>query len=165
MNDLVWYSSLATVGLSAYWAFRRHEFGLFLWTILVLGALLGLLVGGRIVSLPWAGELQARGRDDAQWALVAALYVAMVLGMLAHYVYGRLQRLRGRRRKFDVGALLAPVFVSPIVFLPLASILQSAEPVQASASRLMLFLVAFENGFFWREFFENRVARAAEGGE
>lgn len=150
MNDLVWYASLTAIGLSAYWGVRRHEISPLLWTALPLGVLLGLLV-------------QARGEEDLQRPLVMALYVMMIMGMLAHYAYERFQSSRGRRRKFGIGVFLAPVFVSPIVFLPLASIFQTTEPVQASASRLMLFLVAFENGFFWREFFENRMGRAAEG--
>jgi hypothetical protein len=110
-------------------------------------------------------QAPGRGGNYVEWVLVVVLYMAMILGMLAHYAYVRFQRQRGRRRKFDIGVFLAPVFISPIVFLPIASVLQATEEVQASASHFMLFLVAFENGFFWREFFENRLTRHTESKE
>jgi hypothetical protein len=163
MIDLVfWGSCVAALGLSAVWAGRRRNVRPFLWTVLALGALVGLLIANGVVVPPGAEQPTARGAGEVQWALVVALYGEMILGMLAHAAYHRFQRPRGRRRKFDLGAFLAPVFVSPIIFLPLASILQATEPVQADATRLMLFLVAFENGFFWREFFENRMTAHAE---
>jgi len=163
IEQVFWISSLAALGLAVYQAVRRRRFRPLFWTLLALGVLLALLVRGGVVALPWADQLKARGEEETQWALIAALYGVMVLGMLAHYGYERFQRPPHRRPRFDGGALLAPIFVSPIVFLPLASILDSTDSAHAMASRLMLFLVAFENGFFWREFFDNRI-RAREAG-
>jgi hypothetical protein len=163
IEQVFWISSLAALGLAVYQAGRRRRFYPLFWTLLVLVVLLTVLVAGGVVALPWAEPLKARGEEETEWALIASLYAVMVLGMLAHYGYERFQRPLRRRTRFDGGALLAPIFVSPIVFLPLASILESTTSVQAIAPRLMLFLVAFENGFFWREFFDNR-SRTREAG-
>jgi hypothetical protein len=162
INSLFWASSLGLLGLVAYGVIRRKDRYVFGLAILALGGLLLLLISSKAVLLPWAEKITSRG-GESEGTLILWLYLALLAGMLAHYGYVSLERPRGRRRKFDLGVFLAPLFVSPIVFLPLASILEATDPVQASASRLVLFLVSFENGFFWREFFENRLrARSGE---
>jgi len=82
--------------------------------------------------------------------------------MVSHYFYSRFDAPR-RKRKIEVGRLLAPIFVSPIVFLPLASVLETSGSAPTRGSHLILLLVAFENGFFWREFFENRLKAHTAG--
>jgi hypothetical protein len=165
MNDLVWYSSLAAVALSAYWSIRKSTANSFLWTLLLVGCFLCFLIKCGLIVLPWHSGLQARGGNYVEWVLVVVLYMAMILGMLAHYAYVRFQRQRERRRKFDLGSSWPRFSSLRECFLPIASVLQAAEAVQAGASHFMLFLVAFENGFFWREFFENRLTRHTEGRE
>jgi hypothetical protein len=131
--------------------------------LLAVGVVLGLFTWLGAVRPPWQAPIVYRGASPT--LLILALYGAMLLGMLSHYMYFRWSRPRSRRGTLDLGNLLAPVFVSPIVFLPLASVFQSSAPATADAARLMLFLVAFENGFFWREFFENRQKLQSEGTE
>jgi hypothetical protein len=62
--------------------------------------------------------------------------------------------------KFDFGMFVAPVFASPIVFIPLLAALQNTPAITGtqgfSAVNLMVFFVAFENGFFWKEYFDHR---------
>jgi hypothetical protein len=51
-----------------------------------------------------------------------------------------------------------PIFASPIVFIPLLT-LTTDEALAGGAftrAKLMVYLVAFQNGFFWRNFFEQR---------
>jgi hypothetical protein len=156
-DSLVWLSSLGLLLVGVYQAVRDHRWREWLVWLLGLAALMALFLRSRIVLPPFSARPAARGDDGA--LLIVVLYLVMLVGMFSHYLYSFLRRPRARRRRFDLAAFVAPVFVSPIVFLPLASVLRSLEagnPANADASRLLLFLVAYENGFFWREFFENR---------
>jgi hypothetical protein len=79
--------------------------------------------------------------------------------MLAQHAYARLSKpRRRRRRRFDLGTFLAPIFASPIVFIPLLATIQAAgvDLYRVNGARFMLFLVAFENGFFWKVIFDQR---------
>ena len=151
--------------------------GLILWMrerrILVLamagiGCLaLGLFWGAGLIVPPWTSPAalpRPRGGDSSE-VLLVVLFLAMVAGMLSHFLFDRFQRPRRRRRKFDWGTFLAPIFTSPIVFLPLAAAFERSgvDLGEMGGSRLIVLLVAFENGFFWKEFMENRwKSRGAE---
>jgi hypothetical protein len=161
---LFWASSLGILGFAAYRAVFRREGSLLFLAIVFLGIIIPFLVAGGIVSPPWVTKVVARG-EGHEGAIVFLLYLAMLAGMLAHFAYGYFVLPKNKRRKFDLGNFLAPVLVSPIVFLPLASIFETSEPVAGSSPRLMLLLIAFENGFFWREFFENRQKARVAGGD
>ena len=109
-----------------------------------------------VYGLFWSrGVTQAKG-DQPAFAFV--LYLCMVLGMLAHAAYVRFEQPKAQRPPFDWGAFLAPLFASPIVFIPLLAALQNAnvDLEHLTAPRLMVFFVAFENGFFWKEYFDHR---------
>lgn len=93
-------------------------------------------------------------------AIVLFMYVAMVFGMAAEYLYHYLDGPPADRR-FDLGSLIKPILVSPLVFIPLASSLQTVNlDLTLSIPRLMLFLVAFENGFLWRGYFSRKISGA-----
>lgn len=100
----------------------------------------------------------ARDGTGASLAVVLILYVCMLLGMLAQHGFSRFQRTRTRRKKFDLGVFLAPIFASPIVFIPLLAALQNADLdlSRLDATRMMLFFVAFQNGFFWKEYMDHK---------
>lgn len=89
---------------------------------------------------------------------IVALYLFMTFGMLSHYMYTYFIREKAQRTKFDLGVFLAPIFTSPIIFIPLLGAFQQAnvDLQENAAAKYMIFLVAYENGFFWREFFKNR---------
>src|SRR5215831_10868118 len=93
-------------------------------------------------------------------AIVLYMYVAMVLGMVSEYLYNYLDAGHSERG-FDLGSLIKPVLVSPLVFIPLASSLQTASvDLTLGIPRFMLFLVAFENGFLWRGYFSRKMSGA-----
>ena len=107
------------------------------------------------------------GNDDLIFALV--LYGFMLLGMAAHYLFQRFSQPQKQRPPFDFGLFVAPVFTSPIVFIPLMAAMQNVDMNfhRLELPRLMVFFVAFENGFFWKEYFDNRrklKARESENG-
>jgi hypothetical protein len=103
-----------------------------------------------------------RTRGDGDGATLAVSYVAMLLGMVAHYVYAQAERGE-KRLTIDWMPFLMPILASPIVFIPLVSL---AGEVTSSGgiltrARVMVYLVAFQNGFFWKHFFDQRKQEAA----
>lgn len=93
---------------------------------------------------------------------VAFCYLSMVLGMAAQYFYKQAER-GDRRLTFEVMEFLMPIFASPIVFIPLLTItsdMMLSGPF--TKSKLMIYLVAFQNGFFWKSFFEQRRQKVVE---
>jgi H+/Cl- antiporter ClcA len=103
----------------------------------------------------------AKGPEPDLRPLVLVLFVCMVLGMAAEYLYHYLDA-KPAQRKFDWGSLVKPFLVSPLVFVPLAASLQAAN-VDLSTFNiplLMLYLVAFENGFLWRGYFARKLAES-----
>lgn len=162
---LTWITVIALVGTAAiavlrYLRTRRLRVLLFeLAALLLVAVLLWRLFG---FPVPARGLVGRGAGDEASLLLVVVLFGSMVLGMLAHWLYRWLEVPAGERPPFDLGAFLAPVLASPIVFIPLLGSLQSADIDLATLDvpRLMLLLVAFENGFFWKEYFDNRRKEA-----
>ena len=103
----------------------------------------------------------AKGPEADVRPLVLALFVFMLLGMGADYLYHYLDA-KPEERKFDWGSLVKPFLVSPLVFVPLAASLQAAKVDLSSFNipLLMLYLVAFENGFLWRGYFARKLAQS-----
>jgi hypothetical protein len=91
-------------------------------------------------------------------AVATALFVCMVLGMAAQFIYNYLVVPKAQRKPFDLGLFVAPIFASPIVFIPLVAALQNADIdlTTLTIPRMMVFLVAFQNGFFWKDFFDRQ---------
>jgi len=114
--------------------------------------LIGMALGVYWLSRPEAVE--TKGNTDATIAIIFS-YLAMLLGMVAEYGYSRAGH-GPKPFKIDM-ELLMPIFASPIVFIPVLTI-TSDMPVGGAftKSKLMVYLVAFQNGFFWKSFFEER---------
>jgi hypothetical protein len=87
---------------------------------------------------------------------VAFCYVSMALGMVAQYYYKQAER-GDTKFTFEPMEFLMPIFASPIVFIPLLTITADMSFSGAfTKAKLMVYLVAFQNGFFWKSFFEQR---------
>ncbi len=106
----------------------------------------------------------AKGPGTDVRPLVLALFACMLLGMGAEYLYHYLDA-KPEERKFDWGGFVKPFLVSPLVFVPLAASLQAANVDLSSFNipLLMLYLVAFENGFLWRGYFARKLAQSQGG--
>ena len=103
--------------------------------------------------------MQTRDASDEIVSIVFC-YMSMVLGMMAEYGYAQAERGR-RKLEFDLMSFLMPIFASPIVFIPLLTLTSEVAIGGAFARpKLMVYLVAFQNGFFWKSFFEQRCAEA-----
>jgi hypothetical protein len=105
-------------------------------------------------------EIESKGVVE-EWLAVAICYVSMVLGMVAQYFY---KQAESGRKKLTIETMefLMPILASPIVFIPLLTITSDmtfSGPL--TKTRLMVYLVAFQNGFFWKTFFEQRQRKIA----
>lgn len=153
----IWLTGISLIGLLALSFFHFLKFKRivqFISQLVILGATFGFLY----VFFYSSETPVARGENELNIYSVIVLYGFMLLGMLAHYAYHRFSRPSRHRKKFDFGLFIAPVFTSPIIFLPLLSAMQNAniDLMHLTTPKLMVFLVAFENGFFWKEYFDNR---------
>jgi hypothetical protein len=156
-------------------------------TILLAGSLIGLIIGVAAIELRRGksrrvlpgiliiafavgvflltrpANVETKGAVD-ETAGVVFCYGAMLLGMFAEYGYRQAER--GETRfKFELMQFLMPVFASPIVFIPLLTITDDLPLGGAfTKAKLMVYLVAFQNGFFWKSFFEQRRQHILETG-
>ena len=149
-------SLVGTVGaLLVFAALHRHAR---MWATT---ALVGLVSTGVWYSTP--APFETRGDDTQQIAAVVICYIAMLLGMMAEYVYAQAEKGQ-ERLTFAPMTFLMPILASPILFIPLLTIAAEVNsPGILSQSKLMVYLVAFQNGFFWKSFFEQRRRESAEG--
>ena len=105
-------------------------------------------------------SIEAKGSLQ-EGVAVALCYVSMLFGMVAQYFYK--QGERGKKTfTFEPVEFLMPIFASPIVFIPLLTIATDLALSGAfTKAKLMVYLVSFQNGFFWKSFFDERQ-KAAE---
>jgi hypothetical protein len=118
-------------------------------------------------GFPVSSSEESKGPESSPslLPLVLALYLFMLAGMAAEYLYHFLDANSANSR-FDWRTFLKPFLVSPLVFVPLAASLQNAKVnlSQFDIPLLMIFLVAFENGFLWRGYFNRKLAESAAAG-
>jgi|SRR5215469_16535950 len=151
---IFWVSSVGLLILALLQFRKSKSIGLLVFWLAML------ILGGVIYSFVFrpGATVQAKGALANQTAFIVVLYICMLLGMVSHYFYGWLLKPLHQRKGFDLGSLLAPIFASPIVFIPLLGAFQNADVDLAALTlpRFMVFLVAFENGFFWKEVMDNQ---------
>ena len=122
---------------------------------LTIAAMIVCVLGGiYFLTFP---STSGQTRGDAETPALVVSYIFMVLGMMAHYVYAKAEKGE-TRLTIEWMRFLMPILASPIVFIPLVSI---AGEVGATGhlfarAKLMVYLVAFQNGFFWKHFFDQR---------
>jgi hypothetical protein len=92
------------------------------------------------------GRRQAFGGGVSDEQMLALMFLGVVAGIAAHYAF----YARGR---FSWRSFARPLVVSPIVLLPLIGSVQGAalETIQIFS----FVILAFQNGFFWREVLRN----------
>jgi hypothetical protein len=154
-GDAVFWLSMAGLFVLAARNFLRSKK---IGPILLWIAVLSTCGGGYVALFRSTSQIQLKGDQPHEGAFVVILYICMLAGMAANYLYGRFASPERSRQPFDLGNFLAPILVSPIVFIPLLGAFQSVyvDLANLTATKLMIFFVTFENGFFWKEFFDNR---------
>ena len=117
----------------------------------VLPRVITIAAAGVIAYTLLPRRVEQMGSLD-ETASIVLCYGSMLLGMTAEYAYSLAERAsRGEAKvKFDTLTFLMPIFASPIVFIPLLT------GGAFTRARVMVYLVAFQNGFFWKQLFEQR---------
>ena len=123
-----------------------------------------IVVAGLVVYALSPRSVETRGISET--ASIVFCYASMVLGMIAEYAYAQAER-GSKKFEFEPMSFLMPIFASPIVFMPLLTLTSDISAGGAfTRAKLMVYLVAFQNGFFWKTFFEQRRREAvAAAGE
>jgi len=154
-------SLIALLTIAVYYFIQTKNIRRFILQLIIIGLAFAFLYF--LFYKPESPAARGNGGNDIYFVIV--LYFFMILGMLAQYTYARFSQPKRIRKKFDFGLFIAPVFASPVIFIPLLSALQNAnvDLRNLTTAKLMVFLVAFENGFFWKEYFDNRRKQKEEG--
>jgi len=155
-NIVFWTSLAGLCGLSLFEYYKLRKPGrLFLWlaVLATCGAAYFYIFQNSLTAIA------SKGEQPSQSVFVVVLYICMFLGMACHYFYSWFLKSKREREPFDWGNFLAPVFASPIVFVPLLGAFQNADIdlTKLTLPKFMVFFVAFQNGFFWKEVVDNRA--------
>ena len=125
-------------------AIRTREFRRLIWQVLV-----GLVViAFALVYFRQTTGRVAFGNDSSRIIAIAVIFVTTLIGIAAHYFF-----YLAKPGRFDWFALLKPLLITPIIILPLVGSMQQSASIEAMQI-VMLGLLAFQNGFFWRAVFE-----------
>lgn len=140
---------LAEKGLRHY--SRRLSVAAFL-AFLILLVIMALLAqsAGRVT-----GTVESKGETSSLgWIMVALMYVAMTMGIIAQSYY-----FRDDGSPAGYTSWIKPTLASPIIFIPLLSSYQDTLSTISSLSlaQLMILLVSFQNGFFWKVIFDKQT--------
>src|SRR6187397_892295 len=105
-----------------------------------------VILGAAIVYAVAPGRVEHMG-SASDTASIVVCYVSMLLGMIAEYGYAQAERGQ-TTLTFEPLTFLMPIFASPIVFIPLLTLTSELGGGGAfTRARLMVYLVAFQNGF------------------
>jgi hypothetical protein len=153
--DSVFWISLVGLLVLTLWRFARtRNIRLTIFYAVVL------LICGVVYRVFFQTGSQISPKSDSapHWAFIMVLFISMVLGMASNHFYNRFANPTSTRLPFDLGNFAFPFFAAPIIFIPLFGAFLDAgvDLNKLTPPKLMIFLVAFENGFFWREVFASQ---------
>lgn len=109
-------------------------------------------IDGGILSSS-GGGVESKGATYEPWLLVGLMYGAMITGIIAQSYYFGIQAVPST-------TWIKPILASPIIFIPLLS---SYKPILGTTidtitiDHLMILLVSFQNGFFWKVVFDKQA--------
>lgn len=90
------------------------------------------------------------------WTLFG-LYISTVFGIAGHHIFIQIRGIEERKRKAKIKwrPLIKPLIISPIIFLAVMNQLeQIGGGGEGLKANIMQFILAFQNGFFWKTIFE-----------
>jgi hypothetical protein len=98
-------------------------------------------------SLPHTGDSGTEVSSGPLIELYIWLFTSMVIGMVAKGLYDTINSTEISTIKDHLRGIVAPILVSPMVFL---SLMQYAEVIVNQQKFIVLLFLAFQNGFFWK---------------
>jgi len=149
LNSLLLVSGAASAVVLLVLALRTRRPRVIILTMLVVA------LSAWIVYSVAPATAGTRGEGDSTTLIIS--YVAMILGMTSQYVYSQAER-GAETLTFNWLSFVMPILASPIVFIPLVSVAGEVPAVGGAftQAKVMVYLVAFQNGFFWKHFFDRR---------
>lgn len=152
-NVVFWISLAGLLALLIRGFCKSRSIAVFLLWLVILGAC-GVMYFYAFESHSY---LQPKGEQSSGPAMFV-LFICMLVGMACNHFYNYFMKPKLKREPFDFWRFIAPIFVSPFIFAPLWAAFRDAG-VSLSPLKYAAFFVAFENGFFWKEVFDNRRRR------
>lgn len=147
MSAVFMYTLLLAMGLYLVLIlvelFKERSWKRFGIEILILGGVFLLL--NLTLGFP-TNTVQAFG-GISPIRLIGIMFVCTILGVAARYFF----YLEG---KFSWLDFLKPMFISPIVLLPLLGTIQGATSFE-TIQTISFAILSFQNGFFWKVVLEN----------
>ncbi|MBA53001.1 MAG: hypothetical protein CMK89_00965 [Pseudomonadales bacterium] len=120
------------------WRYRNYKYNLLQFTALAVVFLV----------LAWSSGFPfpriSFGSTSSE-ATLAAMFVSIVLGMISNYIFFN--------DTFSFRQCVKPILVSPILLMPLYSLVEGSSKFE-SIKVASLCLISYQNGFFWKIFFE-----------
>ena len=77
-------------------------------------------------------------------AAIGIMFVCVILGIAGRYMFSQ-----SKNSKFSWYSFAKPLFISPIVLLPLIGSIQATTSI-APIQMISLAILAYQNGFFWK---------------
>src|SRR3990172_2672335 len=90
------------------------------------------------------------------WTL-CGLYVSTIIGIVGHHVFIQIRGVEESKRKTKIKwmPLIKPLIISPIIFLAvMTQLAQMGAGGEGLKANIIQFILAFQNGFFWKTIFE-----------
>jgi hypothetical protein len=117
------------------------------------GPILFVLISVVILVSLIIPSLEHKNVSPTNWTIIAFMYLAMLAGIVAQFFF-----FQDANGSFEFRPLVKPILASPIVFIPLVSAYQGTGVSNSifTISDLMIILVSFQNGFFWKMIFDRQ---------
>ncbi|MGY0313541.1 hypothetical protein ACV4QK_16880 [Alteromonas macleodii] len=139
-NNILVISLLLFFLLTVISSFKYKEKGIALFQLIILIVLTSPLVVFYEFPIPKVSFGNAESLKN-----ITLVYFALVAGMIANHLFFT--------TKFNFMLMLKPILVSPIVMMPLFSLVENSNE-DNSIKLISLIFIAFQNGFFWKSVFE-----------
>lgn len=138
--------SAMLIAISSAIAIYRRSYASLVIDLCILCILWGLLYFSTGFPLE---SIQSFGNENL--IMISIMFLSIVLGMISNYFFYK------EATSFAIASVLKPIFVSPIVLLPLIGSIDGLANFTDIQS-FSLVLLSFQNGFFWKSIFDKTQA-------
>jgi hypothetical protein len=93
-----------------------------------------------------------------EYLTLCGLYISTIFGIVGHHIFIQIREVEERKRKIKIKwiPVIKPLIISPLIFLAvMTQLAQMGGGGEGLKANIMQFILAFQNGFFWKTIFEN----------